>query len=120
MSIYDDFRSDENATIKIVSLGTASINPVTYETEYGSEVTIYNDAGIFYELGASEQVLRQQIQKAATGQVILDPLKITTAINETMEIYITTADATLKEYRMVTEKNPLNRNEAIIIDVSEV
>ncbi len=36
-----------------------------------------------------------------------------------MQVFVTTADMTDKEYRMVTEKNPLNRNEAIIIDIVE-
>jgi len=119
MAIYNEFRDCENATIKIISLGAAMLDPVTYEPVYGSQVTVYNDVGIFYELGASEQVARQQIQKAATGQIILDPELVTTQIDETMKIFVTTADATDQEYRMVTEKNPLNRDEAIIIDVVE-
>ena len=118
MSIYDDFRADENATIVIKSLGTAVQNATTGEMEYPL-TTVYSGAGIFYELSGSEKVIRQQIQKTASGQIILDPLKVTTAINETMEIFVTTADATSKEYRMVTETNPLNRGEAVIIDIIE-
>jgi hypothetical protein len=116
--MYDSFRDLENATIVIKSLGTPVQNETTGDMEYPS-TTVYSGAGIFYELTASEKVIRQQIQKTATGQIILDPLKVTTAINETMEIYVTTADATDKEYRMVTETNPLNRNEAVIIEVIE-
>jgi hypothetical protein len=119
MSIYDEFRGCENATIVIKTIGNAALDPVTFEPVYGSPVTIYNDSGIFYELGASEQVARNQIQKSATGQIILDPLKVTTSINETMEIYVTTNDMIDKKYRMVTEKNPLNKDEAIIIDIIE-
>ena len=116
--IYDDFRDDENATIVIKKAGTPVQDPVTYEMTYPL-ITVYDNPGIFYELGASEQVARQQIQKAATGQVILEPVKVTTAIDETMDVYVTTADMTDKKYRMVTEKNPLNKSEAIIIDVVE-
>ena len=119
MSMYDEFREDENATIKIQSIGTATLDPVTYEPVYSTPVVAYNNPGIFYELGASEKVARQSIQKSATGQIILDPLKVTTAINETMDIYVTTADETDKKYRMVTEANPLNKNEAVIIDIIE-
>jgi len=119
MSIYDEFRNDENATIVIKSLGGATLDPITYEPVYSSPVTAYSGAGIFYELAASEKVARQQIQKSASGQIILDPLKVTTAINETMDIYVTTADATSKKYRMVTETNPLNKDEAVIIDIVE-
>ena len=119
MSMYDEFREDENATIVIKSIGGATLDPITYEPVYSSPVTAYSGSGIFYELGASEKLERQQIQKSATGQVILDPLKVTTAINETMDIYVTTADATDKKYRMVTETNPLNKDEAVIIDIVE-
>ena len=118
MSIYDDFREDENATIVIKALGVATID-ANNEPVYSSPTTIYSGAGIFYELSASEKIAKAQIQKTATGQVILDPLKVTTAITELMEIYVTTADESLKQYRMVTEKNPLNRNEAVIIDIIE-
>lgn len=115
--IYNDFVDLENATIVIKSLGEATLNenlqPIYSPTE------VFNNVGIFYELGASEQVARQQIQKAATGQIILNPELITTAINETMQIFVTTDSITDKEYRMVTEKNPLNRDEAIIIDIVE-
>lgn len=117
--IYEEFRDCENATIVIKSIGDATLDPVTYQPVYGSPVEVFNNTGIFYELSASEQVARNQIQKAASGQIILDPLKVTTAIDETMEILVTTADATNKKYRMVTDKNPLNRDEAIIIDVVE-
>jgi hypothetical protein len=116
--MYDEFREDENATIVIKKLGTPVQNPETYEMEY-PEITAYTGAGIFYELSASEKNSRQQIQKAASGQVILDPLKVTTTIDETMTLYLTTADATDKPYRMVTETNPLNKNEAVIIDIVE-
>ena len=119
MSIYSEFADCENATIKIISLGEAMLDPVTYQPVYSNPVTIYNNVGIFYELGASEQVARQQIQKAATGQIILNPSLVATAIDENMQIFVTTADKTDKEYRMVTEKNPLNKNEAIIIDIVE-
>ena len=119
MSIYDEFRDDENATIKIQSVGTAVQDPVTYEISYPTAIVAYNDTGIFYELGASEKLARNQIQKSATGQIILDPLKVTTTINETMDIYVTTADETNKKYRMVTETNPLNKDEAVIIEIIE-
>ncbi len=119
MSIYDDFREDENATIVIKSLGAAVQDPNTYVISYPNQITAYDNPGIFYELGASEKVARSQIQKSATGQIILDPLKVTNAINETMDIYVTTADETDKKYRMVTEANPLNKNEAVIIDIIE-
>ncbi len=119
MSIYDEFRDDENATIVIKSLGTATIDPVTRQPVYSSPITAYSGTGIFYELSASEKIARSQIQKSATGQVILDPLKVTTAISETMDMYVTTADETDKKYRMVTDVNPLNRNEAVIIDIIE-
>ena len=118
MSIYDEFREDENATIVIKSIGEATLD-ANFEPVYGSPVTVFNGTGIFYELGASEKVERQQIQKSATGQIILDPIKVTTAINETMQIFVTTAKYTSKEYRMVTETNPLNRDEAVIIDIVE-
>ena len=118
MSIYDDFREDENATIVIKSLGVATLD-ANNEPVYSSQVTIYSGSGIFYELSASEKLAKAQIQKTATGQVILDPLKVTTAITEVMDIYVTTTDETSKKYRMVTEKNPLNRNEAVIIDIIE-
>jgi hypothetical protein len=116
--MYDEFREDENATIVIKSLGTPVQNATTLEMEYPL-ATVYNNPGIFYELSASEKVARQQIQKSASGQIILDPLKVTTAIDETMKIFVTTADATDKEYRMVTETNPLNRNDAVIIEIIE-
>jgi hypothetical protein len=116
--MYDEFREDENATIVIKSKGVPVQDPNTLEMTY-PPVTVYTGAGIFYELSASEKIARQQIQKSATGQVILDPLRVTTAIDETMEIFVTTTDATNKEYRMVTETNPLNRNEAVIIDIIE-
>jgi len=119
MGIYSDFIECENATILIQSIGEAVQDPITYVITYPAAVTAYSGTGIFYELGASEQVARQQIQKAATGQVILNPEKLTSPINETMKLYVTTADATSKEYRIVTETNPLNRNEAIIIDIVE-
>lgn len=117
--MYNDFIDCENATIKIVALGEAMLDPITYQPVYSSPIEVFNNVGIFYELGASEQVARDQIQKAATGQIILNPSLVTTRITETMEIYVTTADETEKKYRMVTEKNPLNRDEAIIIDIVE-
>ena len=117
--IYSEFIECENATIRIIALGEAMLDPVTYQPVYSNPITVFDNVGIFYELGASEQVARQQIQKGATGQIILNPTLITTPIDETMEIYVTTADAADKKYRMVTEKNPLNRNEAIIIDIVE-
>jgi hypothetical protein len=116
--MYDEFREDENATIVIKKLGTPVQDLDTLEMTY-PKITAYSGAGIFYELSASEKLARQQIQKAASGQVILDPLKVTTVIDETMQIFVTTADATSKEYRMVTEANPLNKNEAVIIDIVE-
>lgn len=119
MSIYNEFREDENATIRIEALGEAVQDPSTYVITYPSKIVAYNDSGIFYELSASEKVARSQIQKSATGQIILDPVKVTTSIDETMKIFVTTADATDKEYRMVTETNPLNRNEAVIIEIIE-
>ena len=119
MSMYDDFRDMENATIVVKALATSPTqNPDTLEMEY-LETTIFNGLGIFYELSASEKIARQQIQKTATGQIILDPLKVTTAIKETMSVYVTTADVINKKYRMVTSVNPLNKNDAIIIDVVE-
>lgn len=115
--IYNDFRGCENATIKITSSSTTTLDangqPVF------DEVEIYNNSGIYYELSASEQVARDQIQKSATGQVILDPIKVTTQITELMRLYITTTDRINQEFRIVTEKNPLNRDEAIIVDVVE-
>ena len=119
MSCYDYFKDDENATIVIKTLGTAVKDPVTYQITYPTPVTAYTGAGIFYELGASEQVARQQIQKAATAQVILDPELVTNTITEVMKLYLTTADATDKPYRMVTIVNPLNKDEALIIDLVE-
>jgi hypothetical protein len=116
--MYDEFREDENATIVIKGKGTPVQDPDTLEMTY-PEVEVYNDRGIFYELSASEKIARQQIQKSASGQIILDPLKVTTAIDETMDVFVTTDDATDKKYRMVTETNPLNRNEAVIIDIVE-
>ena len=118
MSCYDYFKDDENATVLIKSLGVATLD-ANYQPVYGSPVTIYNSAGIFYELGASEQVSRQQIQKSATAQVILDPELVTTKITEVMQCFITTVDETAKEYRIVTEVNPLNKDEAVIIDLVE-
>ncbi len=115
--MYSEFREDENATIVIkYQSGTTLDNnnrPIPTYTE------AYNGAGIFYELSASEKIARDQIQKKATGQVILDPLKLTTQLDETMDLFLTTADATNKKYRIVTETNPLNRNEAVIIDIIE-
>lgn len=116
--IYSDFIDCENATIVIKALGTAVKDPITKVITY-PKIEIFNNVGIFYELSASEQVARSQIQKGATGQIILNPELVTTAINEAMEVFVTTADKTSKEYRMVTEKNPLNRDEAIIIDIVE-
>lgn len=118
MSMYDEFRDCENATIVISKNGVPVQDPDTLEMTY-PQITAYSGTGIFYELSASEKIKRQQIQKAASGQIILDPLKITTAINETMKVFVTTTDVTSKEYRMVTETNPLNRNEAVIIEIVE-
>jgi hypothetical protein len=117
--IYNDFRDCENATIVIESIGEATLDPVTYQPVYGSPVVVFDGRGIFYEISASEQVARQQIQKGATGQIILDPLLVTIKIEETQKVYITTKDIANKEYRMVTVKNPLDRDEAIIIDLVE-
>jgi len=118
MSMYDEFREDENATIIIKANGTATTD--TWGNIVPAQnVIIFNNKGIFYELSATEKVARSQIQKTATGQIILDPLRVTTPINETMSIYVTTADKTDKRYRMVTDVNPLNKNEAIIIDIAE-
>ena len=119
MSCYDYFKDDENATIVIKSIGGAVQDPVTYVITYPAPVIAYSGAGIFFELGASEQIARQQIQKAATGQVILDPELVTNPITEVMKVFVTTADATDKPYRMVTVVNPLNKDEALIIDLVE-
>ena len=118
MSCYDYFKDDENADIVIKSLGAAVQDPITYVITY-PEIVAYTGAGIFFELGSSEQVARQQIQKAATGQVILDPELLTNPITEVMKLYLTTADATDKPYRMVTVVNPLNKDEALIIYLVE-
>lgn len=118
MSMYDEFREDENATVVITQEGGTTIDPVTLEPVY-VDAEIFNDNGIFYELSASEKVSRSQIQKTATGQIILDPLLVTTTITEDMKIFVTTDDFTSKEYRAVTAVNPLNKNEAVIIDIIE-
>ena len=114
--IYSDFIECENATIIITTTGEPVQNPITLEIEY-PEVETFNNTGIFYELGASEQVARQQIQKGATNQVILNPSKVLTKITEDMTIYVSTDDGINKKFRIVTSKNPLGRNEAIIIDL---
>lgn len=119
MGLYNDFRDCENATVVIKSLGVATQNPDTLEMEYASPVTAYNNVGIYYELSANEKLARQQIQKSATGQVILDPCNLTTALSETMDLYITTTELSNSKFRMVTIKNPLNKDEAIIIDIVE-
>ncbi len=115
--LYDEFRDCENATIVIKSQAASgqdsNFQPIYVETE------VFNGSGIFYELNASEKIARSQIQKSATGQVILDPSKVTTVIDETMSIYVTTAKITDEKYRMVTENDPLNLGDAIIIDIIE-
>lgn len=118
MSVYDEFIDCENADIIIKSKGVAVEDPDTYEITY-PETIVFDNRGIYYELTASEQIARQQIQKAATGQVILNPKLITTRITDKMDIYITSELLTSSKYRIVTVKNPLGLDDAIYIDVIE-
>lgn len=115
--MYSEFEDLENATIVIKTLGEATLNE-DYQPVYTS-TEIYNGVGIYYELSASEKVARTQIQKAATGQIILNPNLVTTKITEDMEVYITSELLTESQFRIVTVKNPLGTNEAILIDVIE-
>lgn len=118
MSIYDDFREDENATVIIT-------NGITWTEVPGgnpvqTEVIVFNNPGIFYELSASEAFKRQQIQKISTHGLILDPVLVTTKIDEKMKCFVTTSDTESEEYRIVTAKNPLNKDEVVILDLIRV
>ena len=118
MSMYDDFRDMENATV-VIKGGTTWVeveggNPIQDQEE------VFNNPGIFYKLSASEKVARQQIQKVSTHGLILDPELVTTVLTEKMTAFITTDDITDQEYRIVTADDPLNLSEAIILDLIRV
>lgn len=115
--MYSDFEDCENATIIIKTKDSVTLDE-NYQPVYGS-TEIFNNNGIYYELSASEKLARSQIQKSATGQVILNPELVTTTITEDMIITITSELLTDAEFRLVTIKNPLGTNDAIIIDVRE-
>ena len=116
--IYNDFRDCENATILIKTSTTGSID------EWGNiipsdDIIVFSGKGIYYEVSASEKIARSQIQESATHTLILDPTKVTNQILSSMDLKITTEEFTDKEHRIVTVKNPLNKNEAIILTVKE-
>lgn len=137
--MYDEFRDCENATIRITKVGSVALDDNYQPVE--SEIEIYNDSGIFYELSATEKASRDQIQKSATGQVILggsknititypttlpvilpftlDTTETVETISDTMTLYVTNTEVTDKKYRIVTANNPLQMDEAVIIDIIE-
>ncbi len=117
MSIYDDFRDWENCTVVVNSKGTGVLNDnmqMIYPT-----VEQFSGTALFYEMTASEKIARSQIQKEATHQLILDPLKVTNTLDETMSAIITTATDISLTCRIVTAKYPLNKDEAIILELKE-
>ena len=120
MSLYDDFREDENATILIQSPGVMSEDPDTLQPVYGDPVDVYNNPGIYYELSAGEKVKRSQLQKSATGQIILDTARVVTNITEGMTIYVTTDILTSKEFEIVSAKNPLNKDDLTVVEIKEL